>query len=95
MKCRNGSAAARSPSISPMLPASSGATPASHDWVSTGCITKKVRNKARPIRTVLGGVPCAPRAPRSRDSTMTIRVKAVTITSRLGASDSIVISAVS
>ena len=58
-------------------------------------MTKKVRNSASPISTGLGGVPCAPSALRSRDSTMTMRVNAVTITSRLGASDSTVTSAVS
>ncbi len=57
-------------------------------------MTKKVRNIARPISTVLGGVPCAPMAERSSDSTITMRVNAVTITSRLGATDSTVISAV-
>ena len=60
-----------------------------------GSMTKNERNSASPIRTTFGGVPCVLSALRSNDSTMTILVNAVVITSRLGASDSTVISAVS
>ena len=95
MKWRNGSAASRSPSISLTRPSLIGSRPAVQAWSSTGCMTKKVRNSASPISTVLGGAPWVPSALRSSDSTTTMRVKAVTITSRLGASDSTVISAVS
>jgi len=55
--------------------------------IVTGCLTKKIRNSASPISTMLGGVPWVASALRSSRSTMTMRVKAVTITSRLGASD--------
>ena len=72
-----------------------GNNPVLYAWSSTGCITKKVRNRASPIRTVFGGVDCAPIADRSSDSTMTIRVKPVTMTSALGAIESTVMSAVS
>ncbi len=94
MKWRNGSAASRNPSRLPILPWLIGSNPAVQDCASTGCMTKNVRNSARPISTVLGGVLWVLRAVRSSDSTMTMRVKAVTITSRLGASESTVISAV-
>ena len=47
------------------------------------------------MSTLFGGTPWVPRALRSSDMTMTMRVNAVTITSRLGASDSTVMSAVS
>ena len=83
------------PSISPTCPAVIGASPVVQAWSSAGCMTKKVRNSARPISTMLGGVLWVASALRSSDSTMTMRVKAVTITSRLGASDSTVTSAVS
>ena len=95
MNFRNGSAARRSPSRSPTRPSLIGSRPLVQAWSSTGCMTKKVRNSASPISTVLGGVPWAPMALRSRDSTMTMRVKAVTITSRLGARDRTVKRAVS
>ena len=48
-------------------------------------MTKKVRNSARPISTMLGGVLCVDSALRSNDSTMTMRVNAVIITSSQGA----------
>ena len=86
--------ASRSPSSSPTRPSVSGSSPVVQASFSTGCMTKNVRNSASPISTMLGGVPCVASALRSSDSTMTMRVKAVTITSRLGASDSTVTSAV-
>ena len=95
MKWWNGAAARRMPSISPICPAVIGGSPVVQAWSSAGCMTKKVRNSASPISTMLGGVLWVPSALRSSDSTMTMRVKAVTITSRLGASDSTVTSAVS
>ena len=95
MNLRNGSLASRRPSISLTWPCVIGNSPVVQAWSSTGCITKKVRNSASPISTVLGGVPCVLSALLSSDSTMTMRVNAVTITSRLGASDSTVMSAVS
>ena len=58
-------------------------------------MTKNVRNSASPTSTVLGGVLCAPMADRKSDSTMMIRVNPVTMTSKLGAMDSTVMSAVS
>ena len=58
MKWRNGSIASRSPSISPTRPSVSGSSPVVQASFSTGCMTKKVRNSARPISTMLGGVPC-------------------------------------
>ena len=58
-------------------------------------MTKNVRNSASPISTVFGGAPCVPSAPRNSDSTMTMRVNAVVITSRLGAIERMPISAVS
>jgi hypothetical protein len=94
MNLRNGSAVSRSPSTSPTCPWVSGTMPVVHASFSTGCMTKKVRNSASPISTMFGGVPWVDSALRSSDSTMTIRVNAVTMTRRLGASDSTVTSAV-
>src|SRR5204863_3336848 len=42
-----------------------------------GVITMKVRNRARPVRTWLGGRSCVPRARRTNERTMTMRVKDV------------------
>ena len=94
MNLWNGSMASRSPSISPTRPSVSGSNPVTQASFSTGCITKNVRNIASPISTILGGVPCVASALRNSDSTMMMRVKAVTITSKLGASDNTVTSAV-
>ena len=94
MKWRKGSAASFSPSICSTLPSDIGWMPWVQAASKVGCMTKRVRKSARPISTMLGGVPWAPSAPRSSESTMTMRVKAVTITSRLGASASTVNKAV-
>ena len=94
MNLWNGSAVSRRPSISPIKPWLIGCTPLVQAWSMAGCMTKNVRNSARPISTVFGGVPCAPIALRSSDSTMMMRVNAVPMTSRLGARDSSVTSAV-
>jgi hypothetical protein len=63
--------------------------------MSTGSMTKSVRNSASPISTEFGGMAGAPSALRSSASTMTMRVKAVAITSSDGARESSPISAVS
>ncbi len=95
MKRRKGSAAAESPSSSPIRPSIRGARPARRLSSSTGCMTKRVRNSARPTTTGLGGTPWAPIAVRSSGSTMTMRAKAVAITSSDGASARSPMSAVS
>ena len=53
---------------------------------------KNVRNKASPIMTWFGGICMVPNALRSKDRTITIRVKDVTIISMAGAKDSTVIN---
>src|SRR5437764_3175421 len=60
--------------------------------LKVGDITKKLRNMARPTMTWLGGMVCSPRALRVSDSTMTMRVKPVSMISSAGATDSSVIS---
>ena len=59
----------------------------------TGDITNSVRNSASPISTWLGGVWPAPMACRRIDSTITMRVKAVIISSAAGSSVTAVINA--
>src|SRR5947209_2538646 len=54
-------------------------------WVSVGLITKRLRNRARPTTTWLGGMACRPKALRVSDSTMTMRVKLVIIIKMAGA----------
>ena len=49
-----------------------------------GDITKKVRNSDSPTMTWLGGAVGVPMAWRSSDSTITMRVKAVIISSTAG-----------
>jgi len=51
---------------------------------NVGAIVYTVRNNASPIIAIVGGMVCVPRARRTKDSTMTIRVKDVIITRRLG-----------
>src|SRR2546423_13921802 len=58
-----------------------------------GDITKKLRNMARPTITWLGGIVCRPRGLGVRQSTMTMRVKPVSMMSSAGATDSSVIRA--
>ncbi len=50
----------------------------------TGAMMKKVRNRASPNSTWLGGVDWVPMAVRNRLSTMMIRVKLVIISSAAG-----------
>ena len=94
MNRRKGCAAASSPANSEIRPSVIGTMPCVQDASKTGCMTKKVRNSASPISTGLGGMPGAPMALRSNDSTMIMRAKAVAITSREGARESRPISAV-
>jgi hypothetical protein len=49
-----------------------------------GLMTKKVRNRLRPMMTWLGGAACVPSAWRIRLSTMTMRVKPVIINTTAG-----------
>jgi hypothetical protein len=49
-----------------------------------GPITNRVRNSDRPMITWLGGDACVPRAMRSSDSTITMRVNEVIISSIAG-----------
>ena len=51
-----------------------------------GAITSTVRNSEIPVSTMFGGVCCRPSAWRKSDSTITIRVNEVSITSSAGAS---------
>ena len=51
---------------------------------STGDMTKKVRNSDSPTSTWLGGACTVPSACRSSDSTMTMRVNEVIISSTAG-----------
>ncbi len=51
----------------------------------TGIIVKKVKNKAKEIKTVLGGVCCKPKALRNMERTTTILVKEDNIIKKLGA----------
>ena len=62
--------------------------------VSTGPMTKAVRNSASEITTEFGGAVAVPSAVRNSDSTTTIRVNDVIITRIDGASDSTVNSAI-
>src|SRR5581483_11030324 len=59
---------------------------------SVGDITKKLRNIASPTITWFGGIDCSPRALRVSDSTITMRVKLVSMMSSAGATDSSVMS---
>src|SRR5260221_3146497 len=58
--------------------------------VIVGVITMNVRNSDRPVRTWLGGSSCVPRARRTNESTMTMRVKDVIMTRMAGARESTV-----
>ena len=49
-----------------------------------GVIVYSVRNKARPIMAMVGGIVCVVKARRTKANTMTIRVNDVIITRRLG-----------
>ena len=62
--------------------------------MSTGPITKAVRNNASEMTTELGGAVAVPSAVRNSDSTTTIRVNEVIMTRMDGASDSTVNSAI-
>src|SRR3954471_8285703 len=53
--------------------------------VSVGLITKRLRNRARPTTTWLGGIAWRPRAFLVSDSTITMRVKLVIIIKMAGA----------
>src|SRR3954453_4786718 len=74
------------------VPLRKGCTPWSLTLVSTGLITNKVRNRARPASTWLGGVAWSPRALRVRPSTTKILVKLVVSSSRAGATERAVIA---
>ena len=69
--------------------------PPSQASSKTGCITKNVMNSAIEDSTMLGGVWFSPSAERSIENTMTKRVNEVITTSRPGAIDSTVITAIS
>ena len=51
-------------------------------------MTNSVRNSDRPMITELGGMSCDVTARRTNDSTMTMRVKPVTLTNTAGTSTS-------
>src|SRR5947209_5167016 len=51
-------------------------------------MTNRLRNRAKPTTTWFGGMDCRPSALRVSDSTMTMRVKLVTIINRAGATAS-------
>ena len=53
-------------------------------------MTNSVRNSDRPTTTWFGGACCVPMAWRNSDSTMTMRVKPVIISSTAGRKDSAV-----
>src|SRR3954447_713067 len=55
---------------------------------SVGLMMNRLRNRASPTTTWLGGIDCSPRALRVSESTMTMRVKLVIIINRAGAIDS-------
>src|SRR5688572_1860465 len=59
---------------------------------NVGDITKKLRNMASPTITWLGGIVWSPRALRVSDSTITMRVKLVSMISSAGATASSVMS---
>ena len=50
-------------------------------------MTKKVRNRDSPITTWFGGADCVPMAWRSSESTITMRVKPVIMSSTAGRKD--------
>src|SRR5450759_1222208 len=54
--------------------------------LTTGCMMKNVSSSANPTSTWVGGTCWVPKAVRTNDSTMTIRVNDVTKTSKVGAS---------
>src|SRR3954447_24277994 len=54
---------------------------------SVGLMMNRLRNRASPTTTWLGGIDCRPRALRVSESTMTMRVKLVIIMSSAGAID--------
>lgn len=68
--------------------ASQGSRPRSLAACNTGVIENRVRNNDSVITTALGGVCCKPSAPRSIDSTMTMRVNEVIAISNAGIMDS-------
>ncbi len=53
-------------------------------------MTKRLRNNERPITTWLGGIDGSPSALRVSESTITMRVKLVSMTSSAGATASTV-----
>ena len=53
--------------------------------LNVGAITKRLRNSASPITTWLGGMAVSPSALRVSESTITMRVKLVSITISAGA----------
>ena len=68
-----------------MLPLSNGCNATSLIFDSVGAITNRLRNIARPITTWFGGIAVSPSALRVSESTITMRVKLVSITISAGA----------
>ena len=68
-----------------MSPFSNGCSAVSLIFVSVGAITKRLRNSESPITTWFGGIAVSPIALRVSESTITIRVKLVSITISAGA----------
>ena len=83
MKERNGATVRSIPVAWSTRSAIIGSSPSRHAVSNAGAMTKPVRNSARPISTGFGGVCCRPIAVRRKESTITMRVKAVTITTRI------------
>ena len=85
MKPRSGTSAFCAASIAVISPAVYGVKATRFISSTTGIMVNSVRNRARLTSTVFGGVLCMPSARRNIDSTMMIRVKAVSTISIAGA----------
>ena len=93
MKVRIGAAARSSATSLVIFPARYGSSASWSIFSQTGAMMKNVKNKDNPMMIWLDGAPCRERAERTKESTMTIRVKHV-ISKRIeGASVSIVMMA--
>ena len=72
------------------MPLSIGCNASSLIFVNVGAMTNRLRNNASPITTWFGGIDGRPSALRVSDSTMTMRVKLVSMTRSAGATASTV-----
>jgi len=81
------------PSVISIFSSMMGLMPCSHDFSRAGVMINMVINKARAIRTILGGVALVDKAERVMEKTTINRVNEVIITTIEGASERTVMSA--